>query len=184
MLTEAEVKALLAESGLHGAAQKRLATAQYADAAALTVAIEAEKTYLKEVEVSPEDIGAIKGMLDKASAALATLTGAAPAAVPAAAVPAAAAAKVPAVEVAAELDRHNLPPASRARLSEAEYATAEEVKTAALAEIDYIKTVTGSGKPFTRKSAAEATERPLAERAAVQDSILNQTFGQNRPARK
>lgn len=185
MLTEVEKLALLAESGLHTAAQKRLAGAAYADAAALQTAIATEKAYLAEVEVAPDDIAAIKGMLDKASAALAAIGGAPPAAPAAPAAPPAPAEKpVPAAEVAAELDRHNLPPASRARLAEAQYATAEEVKAAALQEIEYVKTVTGSGRPKLPRAADTATERPLAEREATANNILESTFGRKPQARK
>ena len=47
----------------------------------------------------------------------------------------------------------NLPKASKARLSEGEYADEGSVKEAIKAEIAYIKEVTGSGKPFGQGAA-------------------------------
>lgn len=185
MLTEAEKKRLLAESGLHPAAQARLAAGQYADVAALTSAIGTEKAYLREVEVGSEDLAAIRGMLEKATAAITALEGAAapaPAAAPAAADNPPPPQKVAAEAVTAELEKSGLPAASQARLSEASYDDAEALKRAIVAERDYLKTVTGSGRPVSR-AAAEPAVRTLAERDAAANTVLDKTFGP-RPARK
>lgn len=52
LLAEADVKATLAKTQLPAASQKRLAEAQYKDAAALDAAVKAEVAYLKEVTQS------------------------------------------------------------------------------------------------------------------------------------
>ena len=52
--------------------------------------------------------------------------------------------------VAELVGESNLPDASKARLSEAEYADESEVKDAVSGEIAYLKEVMGSGKPFAQ----------------------------------
>lgn len=192
MLTEAEIKAKLSESKLPAAAQAKLAGATYADLSALETAITAETdylaAYLREAEVSTEDLAAIQEQLTAAETALAAVKAAlaalaGPAPVPAAA-PAAKADGVPAAAVAAELAKTTLPKAAQDKLAAGTYATLAEVATAVTAETEYLKSATGSGRPFMRKSVTEdSMVRPLEERAAVADHILDTTFGNRQPVR-
>lgn len=181
MLTEAEVKALLEKSQLPGAARRKLATAQYADAAAVQTAITAEAAYLKEVEVADEDLAALKDLADKLQAGLAAVS--APAAPAPAETPAADDGGMPAAEVAAELARSGLPAASQTRLAEAMYADAAALKNKIVAERDYLKNATGSGRPVNRRTPEVPATRQLAERNATADAVVAQGFGIRRPAR-
>jgi hypothetical protein len=68
----------------------------------------------------------------------------------------------------------NLPKASKARLSEAEYADEEAVEEAVKAEVAYIKAVTGSGKPFGQSGddPGKQGKEPISEEA--KESRFNQ----------
>ena len=64
--------------------------------------------------------------------------------------------------VTARLGETNLPKASKARLSEVDYADEEVLETAVKAEIAYVKELTGSGQPFGMNSEPPKQE-PLTE---------------------
>lgn len=65
-------------------------------------------------------------------------------------------------EVKEALGKTNLPDASRARLSEADYQSEDELSDAIKAEVVYVKELTGSGKPFGQ-GTSESGERPRKE---------------------
>jgi hypothetical protein len=64
----------------------------------------------------------------------------------------------------------NLPSASKKRLAKGQYEDESALREAILAEIEYVKTLTGSGQPFGQgTSQAQAEQRPLEERLAEID---------------
>lgn len=60
------------------------------------------------------------------------------------------------------LGKTNLPDASKARLSEADYQSEDDLSDAIKVEVAYVKELTGSGKPFGQGSA-EPGEKPRKE---------------------
>jgi hypothetical protein len=83
-------------------------------------------------------------------------------------------------EVVALVPDH-LPAEMRKRLAGQEYFTESEVEQAVGAEIDYLKSVTGSGKPFGKAKKAQAPVANLSE-AAEQNvkhhkAVQNKWFG-------
>ena len=71
---------------------------------------------------------------------------------------------LPEERVTEALDATNLPKASRARLAEAEYADEAALEEAVKGEIEYVKAITGSGKPFGQ-SGGPPQKEPLTEEA-------------------
>ena len=69
---------------------------------------------------------------------------------------------LPKEKVAERLGGTNLPKASKARLSEAEYADEDALENAVKAEIAYVKQITKSGEPFGM-SGGPREFRPLTE---------------------
>jgi len=65
-------------------------------------------------------------------------------------------------KVTEKLDETNLPKASKARLSEVDYADDVELEDAVKAEIAYVKELTKSGQPFGMNSEPP-TQTPLTE---------------------
>jgi len=61
------------------------------------------------------------------------------------------------------LKASSLPGAAQKRLAEAEYKGEVEVKTAITAEVEYLKTITGSGKPFGQGGGQPAEETRISE---------------------
>jgi hypothetical protein len=80
--------------------------------------------------------------------------------------------------VAERLGETNLPQASRDRLSEAEYADEDELEEAVQAEVDYVKAITGSGKPFGIKGRASPRQARTEEQCREDfDRILEEAGG-------
>jgi len=80
-------------------------------------------------------------------------------------------------EVSKALDGTNLPDASKKRLVESDYLTKAELDAAIVAEIAYVKEVTGSGKVFGQggSTPVELTPEEIAERADKRyERIMNE----------
>lgn len=96
------------------------------------------------------------------------------------------AATVPALlestEVAHILAESSLPDTARNRLAFANYVSAEEVQAAIAAEIDYIKSVTNSGKPPTAVGTGRTPQRTLEEVNAEKDKANQKWLGIGRNA--
>lgn len=139
----------------------------------------AEKVKLAEVEVDPADLDAIIN-------ALTALKGPAPAATAAAADATAnvADAVAAASEVAAVVEKSSLPALAKARVAAGEYRTLAEVDAAITAEADYLKKITGSGRPHNPAATAAAKPVALAERSATVDKLIDKAFGHSGPVRK
>lgn len=87
-----------------------------------------------------------------------------------------------ATEVNKMLEASSLPAVSRARLAERQFADGDAVQTAIQAEIDYLKEVTGSGKPvggFSQRTPQQS--QVLAEVSEAKDKIAENFLGN--PAR-
>ncbi|MBW2109524.1 MAG: hypothetical protein JRI36_12795 [Deltaproteobacteria bacterium] len=70
------------------------------------------------------------------------------------------------------LDKTNLPDASKARLSEADYQSEQELSDAVQEEIAYVKKLVGSGKPFGQGPSEKSREDILKERDMRFDRIM------------
>lgn len=66
-------------------------------------------------------------------------------------------------QVASILDATHLPDASKSRMREQQWLTEYDLKTAVTAEINYIKAITGSGKPPSTPGGADVKEVSLDE---------------------
>ena len=66
-------------------------------------------------------------------------------------------------EVKALLEASSLPQAAQKRLAEAEYQDGVEVQAAIAAEVEYLKTITGSGKPFGQGSSQPLEAQRISE---------------------
>ncbi|GAG16000.1 unnamed protein product, partial [marine sediment metagenome] len=75
----------------------------------------------------------------------------------------------------------NLPESAKTYLAETEYENEESLKEAVIKHIEYLKAVTGSGKPFGHEGGAtEATmtdEEYNTRYAAIMENVGVRTFG-------
>jgi hypothetical protein len=82
--------------------------------------------------------------------------------------------KLAEAEVAQLLSETNLPSASKNRLAGAEYEDESALREAILAEVEYVKTLTGSGQPFGQgQGQAQQEIKPLSERL----DAIDQRYG-------
>jgi len=78
------------------------------------------------------------------------------------------------LEVTALLEAEKrLPVASRARLAEGQYVTADAVKAATVKELAYLKELYGSGQPFALGAAPPAPEKSFTEKLAEANTKLD-----------
>jgi len=71
--------------------------------------------------------------------------------------------KLEEAEVAKLLSETNLPSASKKRLAEGEYEDESALREAILAEVEYVKKLTGSGQPFAQGGGTAPGEEQMSE---------------------
>ena len=83
------------------------------------------------------------------------------------------------------VDASNLPDPAKAKLKEGEYETTDELESAITKEVDYLKSVTSSGKPVgKKKKAAQQSPVTQEEIAEKQNAALKKWNFLQQPAEK